>query len=151
MTVLRSFCRLIMSNIFTYGWKVKVDPASMQAALRGISSPDDAITWGAVLGCMMFYVAALTIERLGVALLGREAKVKGLFRVLAAVLHGLLRCVGCTCGGLLCSGACMSSPDDAVTWGEVLGCMMFYVAALTIERLGVALLQREAKERGQFT
>jgi hypothetical protein len=65
-----------MSNIFTYGWKVKVDPASMQAALRGMSSPDDAITWGAVLGCMMFYVAALTIEQLGVALLHREAKVR---------------------------------------------------------------------------
>jgi hypothetical protein len=26
-------CRLIMSNIFTYGWKVKVDPSPMQAAL----------------------------------------------------------------------------------------------------------------------
>jgi hypothetical protein len=65
-----------MSNIFTYGWKVKVDPASMQAALRGLSSPDDAITWAAVLGCMAFYVAALLIEQLGLALLGREVKVR---------------------------------------------------------------------------
>lgn len=71
------YCRLIMSNIFTYGWKAKVDPASMQAALRGLSSPDDAITWAAVLGCMGFYLAALGIERLGVVLLRREARVRG--------------------------------------------------------------------------
>jgi hypothetical protein len=65
-----------MSNIFTYGWKVKVDPASMQAALRGLSSPDDAITWAAVLACMAFYAAALLIERLGLVLLQREARVR---------------------------------------------------------------------------
>jgi cytochrome b561 len=84
-----------MSNIFTYGWKVKVDPASMQAALRGMSSPDDAVTWAAVLGCMAFYMAALAIERLGWALLRRETKVRGvvllqLFCVLLSALLGLL-------------------------------------------------------------
>jgi uncharacterized MnhB-related membrane protein len=94
-----------------------------------MSSPDDAVTWAAVLGCMAFYVAALAIERLGVALLHREAKVKG--QVLSA-----FSCV------VVCFVCDLSSiPDDAVTWGAVLGCMMFYVAALAIERLGVALLR----------
>lgn len=49
---------------------------------------------------------------------------------------------------MICRGR--GSPDDAVTWVAVLGCMGFYLAALGIERLGVVLLQREARVSGQI-
>lgn len=67
---------MIMSNIFTYGLRLRFSKSGIASLAHAVaSSRDDWITLAAVPGCLLFGFAALLIELLGLALLKHEQKV----------------------------------------------------------------------------
>eukprot|EP00879_Flechtneria_rotunda_P001155 GHRR01001301.1.p1 GENE.GHRR01001301.1~~GHRR01001301.1.p1 ORF type:complete len:734 (+),score=273.16 GHRR01001301.1:306-2204(+) len=76
VVLLATNIRLVMSNIFMYGLRLNLNPASWVAAVFAVASGDNLKTWLAIPGCILFSGAALMVEVLGWWLLQQERKLR---------------------------------------------------------------------------